>query len=171
MKEYEYKCPHCQGEFTSVWRLGFCKFCSKDLKEKPVFHMVIAGSRDYNDYAFMRDTMDELLERVASVNTIVIVSGKAPGADTLGEEYAKERGYEVLPMPAQWDDLTAVPCKIKYRSNGTKYNVLAGHNRNRDMAKIANAAALFWDGVSSGTANMKSVCEELKVPLRVMIRK
>ena len=65
-----------------------------------MFRVIIAGSRDFCDYQFVREKMDRLLSNVKE--PIAVVCGKARGADTLGERYALERGYEVLPFPADW---------------------------------------------------------------------
>ena len=46
-----------------------------------MFRVIIAGGRDFNDYGLLSDTMDHLLSKVD--NSIVIVCGKARGADTL----------------------------------------------------------------------------------------
>jgi hypothetical protein len=69
---------------------------------------------------------------------IVIVSGAARGADTLGEQYARERGYQIRRYPADW----------------YKYGKKAGPLRNDLMARNADALIAYWDGRSPGTSNM-----------------
>ncbi len=66
-----------------------------------MFRVIIAGSRDFSDYVLLRQTMDILLSNIKE--DITVVCGKARGADTLGEQYAKERGYAVAYFPADWD--------------------------------------------------------------------
>ena len=65
--------------------------------------VIVAGSRDFEDYELVRKTLDEFLVDMPPSNTC-IVSGTARGADTLGEQYAKERGYKIAPFPAKWRD-------------------------------------------------------------------
>lgn len=95
---------------------------------------IIAGGRDFDNYNLLREKCDELIES----NLTEIVSGRAKGADTLGERYAKERGYDVKLFPADW------------KTHGRK----AGHIRNKQMADYGEMLIAFWDGKSSGTKNM-----------------
>ena len=54
------------------------------------FKVIIAGGRDFNDFDMLKSSVDKLLKNVdKSKNDIIIVSGKAKGADSLGEKYAK----------------------------------------------------------------------------------
>lgn len=98
--------------------------------------VIIAGGRDFDDYALLRKTVDKFVAE--RQKDIVVVCGKAKGADTLGEQYAKEHGYEVTYFPADWK----------------KFGKRAGFIRNEEMAKNADALIAFWDGQSHGTANM-----------------
>lgn len=111
------------------------------------FKVIIAGGRDFNDYELLKVTCDKLLITKRVTHTIIIVSGKQVsedkegnkwGADYLGEQYAKENGFKVMPFPANWKD---------YRRN-------AGPIRNKAMATYADAGIAFWDGRSPGTGNM-----------------
>ena len=50
------------------------------------FKVIIAGGRDFNDFDMLKSSVDKLLKNVdKSKNDIIIVSGKAKGADSLGE--------------------------------------------------------------------------------------
>ncbi|MEB5480951.1 DUF2493 domain-containing protein [Shouchella clausii] len=102
-----------------------------------MFKVIVAGSRDFNDYMLLKRKLDAALRNRASEG-IEIVSGKARGADTLGEQYAKERGYAIKEFPADWET----------------HGKAAGHIRNRLMAEYADALVAFWDGKSRGTENM-----------------
>lgn len=104
-----------------------------------MFRVIIAGTRDFNDYDLLKSYCDYMLSQKAkSGEEIVILSGGASGADALGEQYAKERGYNLLHFPAQWE----------------KYGRQAGPMRNREMANNADALIAYWDGKSRGTKNM-----------------
>lgn len=112
--------------------------------------VIIAGGREFRDYKFLCKVCDHKLKNQEEIE---IVCGKAPGADTLGEDYAKERGYKILPFPADWNDMSE-PCVRKKRRDESEYNALAGHKRNQKMADIADALIVFWDGKSTGSADM-----------------
>jgi len=82
-----------------------------------------------------------------------VICGGAAGADTLGREWAQERRIPVKTMNAKWDDLDAPGAIIKTNGRG-QYNARAGHDRNAEMAKVADGLILVWDGKSKGSANM-----------------
>lgn len=114
-----------------------------------MFRVIIAGGRNFNNYPGLMQVMDRLL---ANVNDeITILCGKARGADTLGEQYAKERGYKVRYFPADWDT----------------YGKQAGFIRNEEMAKNADALVAFWDGKSRGTKSMIDLGYQYKLKVRV----
>ena len=68
-------------------------------------NVIVAGSRTFNDYRLLRNKLDQILAN--KLPDIVIVSGGARGADTLGERYAQEKGLPVKQFPADWDTSTA----------------------------------------------------------------
>lgn len=115
-------------------------------------NIVIFGTRKFNNYLTLKNIIDNsYFYKHNNINCVI--SGAAKGADTLGEQWAKEKGIEVMRMPAEWD----------------KYGKAAGHIRNKEMAEKADCAIGFWDGsvVHSGTNNMINICEKLKVPMIV----
>lgn len=114
-----------------------------------MFKVIIAGGRDYNNFQQLTATMDALLKNKPSVT---IISGGARGADSLGEKYARMRGYPLIIMKADWD----------------KYGKRAGYLRNEDMLRIATAAVCFWNGISRGTSHMIDLTMQSGKPLRVI---
>lgn len=120
------------------------------MKEK--FRVIIAGSRDFNDYNLLEEKCNFLLSEKVKTHDIVIVSGTARGADKLGERYAEEYGYEIDAHPADWD----------------KYGKSAGYKRNTQMGEVADAVICFWDGVSKGTKHMIDIAKEKNLMLRVI---
>lgn len=117
-----------------------------------MFRVIIAGTRDFNDYDLLRDHCDYILSNKAeNGEEIAIVSGGASGADALGERYAKERGYKILRYPAQWE----------------KYGRRAGPMRNREMADNADALIAYWDGKSRGTKSMIREAEKRGLKISV----
>ncbi len=105
--------------------------------------LIIAGSRGFADYPAMSAWLVDIQPHVTEV-----VSGTARGADDLGERWAKIRGIPVKPFPADW----------------AAHGKAAGHIRNRAMAKYADAAVVFWDGQSRGTANMVAEAKAAGIP-------
>ena len=111
--------------------------------------VIVAGGRDYDDYQLMENRLDYLLQNEAS---ITIVSGTAKGADKLGERYANQKGFDIIEMPADWD----------------KFGKSAGYRRNEEMAKIADAAVIFWDGESRGSKHMIDLSHKYNLKVRVV---
>ena len=119
--------------------------------------IIVAGSRMGTTLEDVRQAMSQ-----APFTITEVVSGTAKGVDTFGEIVAKELGLPVRQFPAIWKDLTATPCKIKENQYG-KYNALAGHNRNAEMAEYADALiAICLKKVTPGSANMISKMRSLR---------
>jgi hypothetical protein len=98
--------------------------------------IIIAGSRTFTDYQKLSEVCDQFLQDQTDIE---IVSGAYyKGADKLGEQYAKERGFKITQFPADWK----------------RFGRAAGPKRNEQMANYANALIAFWDGKSKGTLNM-----------------
>jgi len=112
--------------------------------------VVVAGSRTFNNFALMREKMDNILSQLEG--SITIISGTAKGADTLGEKYAKSRGYRVVRFPADWE----------------RHGRRAGPLRNQEMADNATHVVVFWDGESGGSKNMIDEARKRGLPLRVV---
>jgi hypothetical protein len=112
--------------------------------------VVIAGSRSFSDYNLLKNKLDHLLQNKTK-EQIEIVSGTARGADLLGERYAREKGYKITRFPADWE-------------KGKK----AGYIRNKEMAKYATHAVIFWDGKSKGTRHMINLAKEYKLNYRIV---
>lgn len=122
---------------------------------RSVFRVIIAGSRSFSDYVTLQATCDNILSQKRMTHTIVIISGTARGADTLGEQYAHERGYTIERFPADWQ----------------QYGKTAGLVRNRQMADNADALIVFWDSQSKGTKNMIMEAKKKGIAVRVIYNK
>lgn len=94
--------------------------------------------------------MDRLLSNIT--DEIVIVCGMARGADTLGEQYGKQRGYRINYFPADWET----------------FGKSAGYIRNQEMAENADALVAFWDGKSRGTASMIDLAHRYNLRVRIV---
>ena len=71
-----------------------------------------------------------------------IVCGMAKGADMAGKAWAEARGKHVIRVP------------ITERMVAHHGPYLAPKMRNRELAETGDAAIIFWDGLSSGSADM-----------------
>lgn len=113
--------------------------------------VIVAGGRDFCTYKHY-DLLKEVCTRILSKCTnIEIVSGKARGADTLGENFANEMGYQIKEFPADWD----------------QFGKGAGYIRNKQMADYADALIVFWDGKSRGTKNMIDIAKKKGIQIKI----
>ena len=103
--------------------------------------VIIAGGRCFEDYEQVCCFCDKVRHNQIIIE---IVSGGARGADALGEQYAKERGFNVMWFPAAW----------------SKFGRSAGVLRNAEMANYAEVLIAFWDGRSRGTRNMINLAKK-----------
>lgn len=119
--------------------------------------VIIAGSRNFNNYKLLKKKMDFFLKNKIDKNkpsfNIEIVSGTARGADTLGEKYAKEKGFALKRFPANWD----------------LYGKKAGYIRNKEMRNYADVCVVFWDAESKGSKHMINLAKEDNMPIRVVM--
>lgn len=105
--------------------------------------LIVAGSRNFNNYEFVEKTLLNYLSN--KHNTWEIVSGTARGVDKLGERFASEYGYPVSMFPACWDE----------------FGKAAGPIRNKQMADYADELIAFLYDNSRGTANMIKTMEKV----------
>ena len=90
----------------------------------------IIGSRSFFDYT--------MLEKILNKEKIdILVSGGARGADSLGEQYAKNNNIPTLIFKPDWK----------------KFGRAAGFIRNKDIIDNSDKVIAFWDGKSKGTLN------------------
>ena len=119
--------------------------------------IIVAGGRDFTDYALLSETLDVIL-KIYTLREVQIVSGCCRGADALGERYAREHGIPVVRFPADWQ----------------AYGKAAGPIRNRKMAEYASEGegegvlVAFWDGKSPGTASMIRLAEKYGLQIKTI---
>lgn len=101
---------------------------------KPM-RLVIAGGREFDDYALLKSAVAEALGE-HPLNQLEVVSGAARGADRLGERWARENGVALRQFPADWN----------------QHGKRAGYLRNEEMADYADAVLVLPGG--RGTDHM-----------------
>ena len=104
--------------------------------------VIIAGSRDINDYQFVHDFIKSL-----DVDITTVVSGGARGVDTLGERYAYEYDIPIKRYRANWNS---------GKSAGIKRNILMSDNSD---------ALIVIHNYSKGSLHMKSVMLDKGFPV------
>lgn len=93
--------------------------------------VLVCGGRRYVDYLRVFQVLDEVKPKV-------VITGAAPGADTLASRWAKEHAVPLIEMPAPWD----------------KYPMAAGPMRNQWMIDHASPSLVIAFPGGRGTADM-----------------
>ena len=102
------------------------------------YRVIIAGCRDFDNYELLKERCELFLRDKTETHNVIIVSCHAPGADAMGERFAKEH---------------VLPCEI-HPADWAKYGRSAGPIRNAEMASCSDALIAFWDGQNPGTRSM-----------------
>lgn len=97
--------------------------------------VIIAGSRDFDNYEFLKEKCNEVLE---GVTDITVLCGLARGADLMGKMWAEKRGHKLEYFEPDWKGL------------GKQAGIL----RNVQMGQQADMLICFWDGMSRGSKHM-----------------
>lgn len=108
--------------------------------------VAIVGSRQFNNLSKVQQYVNALPK-----DTIVI-SGGAPGVDTIAERTAKRLGMQVVIFPANWN----------------KYGNSAGVIRNGLIVEACDQMVLFWDKKSKGTENTLDKIRKSGKPFEVI---
>ena len=124
--------------------------------------IIVAGGRDYNDYARMKEIIEKIVKSHDLLpNNVMIISGHADGADLLAEKVAEDNHYNLKVFPAKWDTT----------------GEYAGFVRNSDMAYECNylkdreghipCLLAFWNGKSVGTRSMIHLAMDYNMEIHI----
>ena len=102
------------------------------------FRVIIAGCRNFYNYEMLKERCEFFLQNKMNTHNVIILTGHASGADTLGENFAIDHNLQCELYPADWK----------------RHGKAAGPIRNAEMAEVADALIAFWDGQSHGTKSM-----------------
>lgn len=113
--------------------------------------LLIAGCRDFTNYEEFCKIVDDYMKLLCfHPENLTIISGGAPGTDSMAKRYADEKGYYCIEFFANW-----------------QLGRQAGPIRNAEMADNCDKALLFWDSVSKGTKNMLGHLNNLNIPTSI----
>lgn len=112
--------------------------------------LAIVGSRGFNNYDLLKAKLDALhIKRPISL----IISGRAQGADSLAERWAKENDVPIRIFLPDWN----------------QYGKSAGYKRNIQIIEASDAVIAFWDKVSKGTQHSINIAKEKQKPLAIIL--
>lgn len=114
--------------------------------------ILVCGSRGYKGSVELR--LSELFDRgILGYENPSFVHGDCHGPDRMAATWATRAGFNVIPVPAEWD----------------KHGKAAGFIRNQVMLDEYRPALVvaFWDGESRGTLDM--IRKAVKAGVEVII--
>lgn len=109
---------------------------------------IIAGSRNITSLNTLKEAI-----KSCPFNITTVISGHARGVDQLGEVYAYQQNIPCELHPANWD----------------LHGKSAGYKRNEQMAKVAEACVILWDGQSKGTKHMIDLARKYQLTIHLVI--
>ena len=115
------------------------------------YKVLVCGARDYDNRDKIFHTLDAYLARIGP--DMLLISGGAPGADTIAREWAVDRRVDHLTLYARWD----------------LFGKSAGPLRNQRMAsKKPRLVLAFHPDIdkSKGTRDMIRVAEKLNIKVK-----
>lgn len=120
------------GKSGRIWQNAGLSVRYQEVRGR-VMKVIIAGSRHIEDYGALCAAIEGSGFEISQV-----YSGGCRGVDAMGERWAGERGIPVRQFPADW----------------ATHGRIAGELRNREMARLADAMVILWDGKSPGASCM-----------------
>ena len=112
------------------------------------FNVIIAGSKDFNNYQMVKALANQVLGKR---NGIEVISNFERGASSLGITYARERKVSVKRIAPDWD------------KDGKK----AARKNNIKMVNEADALVAFWNTEDKNTKHLIQKAQNVKIPVRV----
>ncbi len=112
------------------------------------FTIVVTGGREFSDRALTGRALNHVMGCVD--DDITLVNGTARGADRLAAEVARDLGWTVIDVPAEWN----------------RYGKSAGFRRNTLMLTDYHPDVLIAFPGGRGTAHTVSEAQRLGVPIR-----
>lgn len=118
-----------------------------------VIRLLVSGSRSLTDREYLFRSLDTVVrERIPANEPVVLVHGGAQGADRLAAQWARERGHETEPHPADW----------------RRHRKRAGGLRNQEMVDAGADRAVFFPlPGSTGTYDCLDRCLSAHIPVEV----
>lgn len=110
--------------------------------------LLVCGGRDFNDYQSLDNTLTFLN---GMIGIDIIISGGAPGADTMAKNWAHHNGIHCAEVKALWNS----------------FGKSAGYKRNSTMLLLKPDLCLAMPG-GKGTDMMVKLCHNKNISVKDM---
>jgi len=108
--------------------------------------LAVIGSKEFTDYSQLKSVLDSI------TGISVIVSGGAPGTDTLARKYAHQHNIKFLEFPSDFK---------KYRNE-------AKHIRDKQIVGHCDKVIAFWDEKCEGTKYTMDYAAQQGKPVKII---
>lgn len=108
--------------------------------------MAVIGTKKFTDFNFLSTTLKEI------PNIEMIISGGAPGTDTIAKKFAIQNQIKYIEFPPD------------YKKFGDK----AKHIRDKLIVKECDELIAFWDGECEGTKYTMDYAKQLGKPIKII---
>ena len=115
--------------------------------------VLVTGGRDYADYEFVRNTLDQIMHDrgccgecgvIDSPDPVIVIHGGAKGADSLADQWAVVNWLQIKEFKADWN----------------RYGRVAGPIRNQQMIDEGKPDLVVAFPGGEGTANMVKLAKK-----------
>ncbi len=117
------------------------------------YRVIVAGSSGFRDYEKFKEKCDYYLFSKIKTNDVVILAGTSRDTKEMIEAYCLERKITVEPFEAEWG----------------RYAQGAPSKCAEAMLKHADAAIVFWDGVSKHTQYLIYSAQQKGIKVKVIL--
>ncbi len=108
--------------------------------------LAVIGTKKFTDFFLLSTTLEKI------PNIEMIISGGAPGTDTLAKKFAIQNKIEFLEFPPD------------YKKFGDK----AKHIRDKLIVEECDKIIAFWDGECEGTKYTMNYAKQLGKPVKLI---
>lgn len=135
---------------------------------KTSLNIAVIGSRDFDNYELLEEALDNLISQLREKGhaCVALVSGGAPGADSLAEYYAATKNIPITVHEADWNDVSHPDANVRINRFGKKYDANAGKRRNTKIIEDAHIVVAFHhdtpgtrDSLAKARASGKQIVE------------
>lgn len=110
--------------------------------------LLVCGGRGFYNDELLRVELDAIAAGDDKIE--VVIHGAQKGADRMAGKWAEDRGYPVLPFPADWD----------------RYNSAAGPIRNKQMITEGRPTLVVAFPGNKGTHHMVKAAKAAEIEVR-----
>lgn len=114
--------------------------------------LIITGNHTFSDYSLLKDKVEDFLVRHHKTPIESILSRSRKGAESLGEQFAKE-----IDIPIEY----FVPDEKDF---GTEAEII----NDTQLVDAADAIIIFWDGVSTSKSHTREMAERRGLVIEVV---